>query len=105
MAEAPGLEVGVLESPGRHLLRGPFAGGLEIRRAGKARAVDVGEVVQGAEDLRVLRLLLADAPVDVGIGPGLRGGERGERGDEQQSDEAAGFRHDGLLDCSNAGGY
>ena len=65
MAEVPGLQVGVPEAPLGHLLGRPFRGALVIRRSGEARAVAVGEHVQGVQNLRVLGLLFADAGVHV----------------------------------------
>ena len=43
----------------------PFRGGLVIGRSGEARAVAVGQHVEGVQDLRVLGLLFADAGIHV----------------------------------------
>ena len=82
VAEAPGLEVAVGESPRLHRLDGPFAGGLQARRAGEPRAVDVGQEVERAHDLGMRVLFLADPDGDVRsrtIGGGDRRHENRER--------------------------
>ena len=67
VAEVPRLEMAVGEAPRLHLLDRPFAGGLQARRSGDARPVDVGQHVQRLHDLRVAVLFLADLGVDVGV--------------------------------------
>ena len=82
VTEVPRLEVAVGKAPRLHLLDRPLAGGLQARRSGDARTVDVGQHVQRLHDLRVAVLFLANPGVDVGVGPRL-GGQRREQGEHQ----------------------
>ncbi len=95
----------VLEAPLGHLLHRPVGGVLEVRRAGQARAIHVGEVVHGAHDLRVVFRFRADPGVDFRIDFFGRedrpGGHRQcrERRDEGVSHARNSNRRDGLLAC------
>lgn len=80
VAEFPGLEVSVFETPLGHLRDGPFSGEFVVGGTGNAGAVAIGEHVEGVHDLRVLELFATHFGVGDLIYPFLRdeGEEQGE---------------------------
>src|SRR5262245_66415506 len=83
----------VIEAPRGHLFDGPFGGGLVVGRPGQSRAVNVGQEMHRPHDLRILRPLLADLDLDVGVRVGRGGGaglvlrQSGHGIDEQRKTE------------------
>src|SRR5688572_25320284 len=87
MAEVPRLEMRVLQSPLRRFLNDPLLRRLQVRRPRETRPVNISQEMQRAKNLRVLRRLAADAPLDVtvhlflrqGRGSGQKNSSEGDR--------------------------
>ena len=65
MVEVPSFEVDIREAPFHHLTHGEILRGAEAGRAGEARTVNVGHLVQPPHQLRIFGLLRAQLRIDI----------------------------------------
>ena len=66
---SPRFQIHVRKLPFHELLLRPFRCGLDLRRAGKARSINIGEIAQRFHHLRSIKTLILDSVYRVEIWP------------------------------------